>query len=880
MESPMRDRLFLWVLFSASVASCAWATPEDLVASNVRVRLLSESLVRIEERGSRGFEDRATFTIVNRDRDWAGAPYRVEKSGGDTILIADSYRVVIPGEGASLRGVRVSSTNGAVLYEFDKALPRTSFLPAPGNMPRAWAMADSPRIIPPEWGATAPPPSYRNDPFSGWDVGNDAPDIYVFISGAGGYNRLREEFLKLTGPIPMPPLYAFGFWDSRYHAYSERTALETIDTYRRRRIPLDVFVVDTDWRIGASHGYAVDRKLFPDMPRFIRAAHERKVRLMFNDHPEPVGATALDPKELSYRQEGLTSLLRIGADIWWYDRNWHTHLKEPVPGLRKELWGMRLYHDMTQRFLPGRRPLLMSNVQGIDNGRRNYPPDPAAHRYPIWWTGDTHAYWEFLRLGVANGVDSGVLALLPYVSEDLGGHGGMPTSELYVRFLQFGAFSPVMRVHCTKEQTRYPWAFGAEAERIVTDFIRLRYRLLPTIYTAARRAYDDGTPLLRRCDLEWPAFKEAADNTQYLFGDDLLVAPITASMFENLAPVPAQFLRTADGKAGLRGEYFANTKLTGRPTLTRQDANVDFDWQHQAPDKGMPDDNFSVRWSGQLGPQTESGDYTFGITSDDGARLWVNGQIVIDHWNDQIATLNTGTVRLEAGKTYPLRLEYFDSGNHAMCRLAWLRPSESPGVSKRSVWIPPGVWRNAWSGRAYQGPATVQLRFPLRQIPLFVRDGGIVFTIPQMQHTGEKPWSTIIVDAFVPSAVNSTTRELYEDDGISLAYQSGACARTPVTLERRSEEVRLRLGNSVGRFDGQPRERSWVLRLHWPKGSQPGRIELDGTEVPARVILPSKTDAAIPFGGTGSAPGSESGPVIDVTVPRISSTLSADVVVR
>src|ERR1041384_8206747 len=454
------------------ITCCALATSEAVIG-NVRVQALSPTLVRLEEKGARGFEDRITFTVANRA--WPGVACKVTEQGDARDVTTGHYVMRVPKDGRSLQGTRVESPAGTVLYTFDGKVPAPSFLPSPGHLPQAFLVADSARIVPPPWGATPPPKQTDDDPHSSWDVGKDAPDIYVFIPGKGGDEQLRRDFLKLTGPIALPPLYTFGLMHSRYHPYSDQEALKVIDTYRQKRIPLDVFVVDTDWRVGASHGYGVNTNLFPDMEGFLRQAHERRVRVMYNDHPEPQAA-ALDPKELHYRYDGLTSLLKMGADVWWYDRNWHTHLNEPAPGIRREVWGMRLYHDITQRFRPDRRPLIMSNVQGIDNAHRKYPSHPAAHRYPIWWTGDTAANWDFLRMGIANAVDGGVVSLLPYMSEDLSGHTGRPGLELYVRFLQYGALSPIMRLHCTRDQTRDPWAFGDEAERIVTEYARLRYR--------------------------------------------------------------------------------------------------------------------------------------------------------------------------------------------------------------------------------------------------------------------------------------------------------------------------------------------------------------------------------------------------------------------
>ena len=489
----------------------------------VRVQPLGPHLVRVEQRGPRGFEDRATFTVADRG---GGVPATRETGPDGAVVVATAhYRVVVPAGAAGLDGVRVESAAGATLCVLSSAMLTKKFLPGPAALPAAWVLGDAPRVVPPARGAL-PPPAGEADPDSGWDLGNDAPDAYVFLPRAAGYEDFRAAFLRLTGGIPLVPLYALGLWYSRYFPYSEETALAVIDRFRQERIPLDVFVADTDWRVGASCGYGVNEKLFPDLPRFLRAAHARDVRVMFNDHPEPQGPRALAPEELRYRRDGLASLLAMGADLWWYDRNWHTHLQAPVPGLDKEVWGMRLYHDITQDFRPEQRPLIMSNADGINNGRLDAPAHPAAHRFPVWWTGDTVGEWFYLQLGVRNGVDSGIVSLLPYVHEDLGGHHGQPDAELYVRFMQYGALSPVARIHCSASVHRYPWEYGAEVARITAAYFRLRYRLLPLLYAAAAVAHRTGLPLLRRCDLEWPEFPEAADSTQYLLGDDLLVAPI------------------------------------------------------------------------------------------------------------------------------------------------------------------------------------------------------------------------------------------------------------------------------------------------------------------------------------------------------------------
>ena len=496
----------------------------SFVVGAVRVQPLGPCLVRVEARGPKGFEDRETFTVADRAGGEAVAAQET-RGAGETVVATAHYRVVVPDNATGLDGVRVESAAGETLCELSRAMLDKKFLPAPSALPAVWVLGDAPRVVPPAWGAL-PPPDGAEDATSGWDLTNDAPDAYVFFPRAAGYARFRADFLRLTGGIPLVPLYALGLWYSRYFAYSEETAVAVIERFRQENIPLDVFVADTDWRVGASCGYAVNEALFPDMARFVRQAHARQVRIMLNDHPEPKGKSALDPEELRFRRNGLVSLLEKGVDLWWFDRNWHTHLQAPAPGLDKEVWGMRLYRDVTQAFRPERRPLIMSNVDGINNGRRDAPSHPAAHRFPVWWTGDTCAEWNYLRLGISNAVDGGIDSLLPYVHEDLGGHHGQPDPELYVRFMQFGAFSPVARIHCTTNVHRYPWGYGAAVAQVVGDYFRLRYRLLPLLYSAAHEAHWTGLPVLRRCDLEWPEFPEAADPSQYLLGDDLLVAPI------------------------------------------------------------------------------------------------------------------------------------------------------------------------------------------------------------------------------------------------------------------------------------------------------------------------------------------------------------------
>ncbi len=183
-----------------------------VVVGSVRVQMLSSSLVRLESVGAEGFEDRNTFHVVSRN--WPGTTYTSNLVSGEVVVSTAQYIVHVPQETASLAGTYVTSPTGQVLYRFDGVLTNSVWLPGPADKPAVLFFSDTPRLIPPP-GGVVPTPS--GSPFasaSGWDTNNDAPDIYVFVPN-GSYTQMRSDFLKLTGPTEMVPLYALGAFDSR-----------------------------------------------------------------------------------------------------------------------------------------------------------------------------------------------------------------------------------------------------------------------------------------------------------------------------------------------------------------------------------------------------------------------------------------------------------------------------------------------------------------------------------------------------------------------------------------------------------------------------------------------------------------------------------------
>ncbi len=154
-----------------------------------------------------------------------------------------------------------------------------------------------------------------------------------------------------------------------------------------------------------------------------------------------------------------------------------------------------------------------------------------------------------------------------------------------------------------------------------------------------------------------------------------------------LPAIPSKYLTPPGGRKdqhGLRGEYFNNSSFAGEPVLTRVDGQVDFDWHGDSPQPGVvSSDVFFVRWMGKL-TAPKSGEYTLCLASDDGSRLFLDGDLCVDNWGEHPYMEKKSTVKLVAGREYDIRLEYFEKDGGAVVRLQWRVPGESalPGIAE------------------------------------------------------------------------------------------------------------------------------------------------------------------------------------------------------
>ena len=380
-------------------------------------------------------------------------------------------------------------------------------------------------------------------------------DKYIFAFG-DDYLAGLKEFYCLTGYTPLLPKFALGNWWSRYHAYTDKEYLDLIDKFASKNIPLTVATVDMDWHIvknvprdvpketmqGAGWtGYTFEKSLFPDYKAFLRGLKERGLAVTLNLHPKDgvryfetqyedmARACGVDPSTKVPVRFDLTDKKFLpayfdilhhpyeedGVDFWWID--WQQGMKSKVKGL-DPLWLLNHYH-FADNSRDGKRGLILSRYSGL-----------GSHRYPLGFSGDTLVCWrslDFQPYFTALASNAGYT----WWSHDIGGHMfSKGKEELYLRWLEYGVFSPINRLHSSNIGiSKEPWNYP-HVEKTAEEYLRLRHALLPYLYSANVRTAYEGIPLVS------PAYYYSASplahakafRNEYYFGEQLFVSPITA----------------------------------------------------------------------------------------------------------------------------------------------------------------------------------------------------------------------------------------------------------------------------------------------------------------------------------------------------------------
>ena len=559
--------LFLTVMSAfAQTENNPVANPQAVIKEGkARFTVLTPEMIRIQYSDKSLFEDRATFAVVNRNLPVPS--FTTERKDGflyiKTQALTLKYQIggeinpSVPSDKVLSISLNMNGRNVLWYPGKDDAMNlkgTTRTLDGQigdnkrqelenGLLSRAgWSIIDeSPKTKRGDGSTTfAFDKQYDGIDWVAEPVDKNAIDWY-FLGYGHQYKKALGDFIKVAGRQPMPPLYVLGYWYSKYQRYTSDEFMEIVNDVKRNNIPMDVMIFDMDWHTEGWTGWTWDRTAIPDPEGLIDWMHQNGLKVSLNLHPadgvdddedyfpllrddmgmdkdaKVVPWNLSDPK---FYHNMFNRIIRArekqGVDFWWID--WQQNLTSKyVNGLGETFWCNHVFYNDMKNNRPDHRPLIFHRWGGL-----------GSHRYPIGFSGDSFTTygtlaWQPYFTATASNVGFG------YWGHDLGGHqqtdGNDP--ELYLRWMQYGVFTPIFRTHATNWPgiERRIWKY--ENFPLLLETVKLRYALMPYIYTAARQAYDTGVSICR------PLYYDSPENNnaylfedEYMFGDDILVAPV------------------------------------------------------------------------------------------------------------------------------------------------------------------------------------------------------------------------------------------------------------------------------------------------------------------------------------------------------------------
>ena len=600
--------IFLCMTGSPAGAEEEWnplAQEEAIVTSgNARFTILTPRLIRIQYSTAGSFEDRATFAVVNRR---LPVPrFTTNEEDGYLVIRTDSLtlrykvgtRIQKQFKNSNVLGITFQMNGRQILWYpgKDDALNllgtqrtldgnigdthRVSL--EKGLLSRGgWAILDESPSTPRGDNSLSFPfdKSVDGIPWVGKHIDANAIDWYFFGYGHQ-YKDALGDYVRIAGRQPLPPKYMFGYWYSKYQAYSQNDIQQLLRDMEDKEVPHDILMIDCDWHQNTWTGWTWNKSLFPNPTTLMSWLHNHNTKTALNLHPaDGIGSSddnfakirndmGLDQsvttvpwqlEDSTFYRTFFKNIMRVrerqGVDFWWLD--WQQDLTSKyIPGLGQTFWLNHVFYNDMRLNRTDRRPIIFHRWGGM-----------GSHRYPIGFSGDTFATYGTLQF------ESYVTATAANVCFGYWGHDGggylQPNNvstdpELVLRWMQFCVFQPIFRTHGSSQSgcERRIWKFSNFD--LQNEAFKLRYALVPYIYTAARQAYDTGVSICRPLYYEWPEENKAYSvEDEYLFGNDILVSPVST---------PTSSAGTSERKTWLPKGYWydvcRNRMLGGGRTIT------------------------------------------------------------------------------------------------------------------------------------------------------------------------------------------------------------------------------------------------------------------------------------------------------------------------
>ncbi|MBN2163997.1 MAG: DUF5110 domain-containing protein [Pontiellaceae bacterium] len=540
------NRLSMFAVVLAGLTGAVAVHANPIVEGNARFTVITPNCIRIEQSPDGSFIDDQSMFAVNREA--LSDQFEVKRKSGSLTIDTRAIHLVYKPDGAPLGPSNLS----AEIRMGETSSTWTPGAPNEGNLGGTirtldgvsgpvdlgegllsrdgWYLLDDSKshLLTESWVRSRP--------------ANSGTDWYLFGYGLD-YKAALSSMITVGGPAPMPRRYTLGVWFSRYWAFSADDYQDIVKEYRDHDFPLDVIVMDMDWHRDGWTGWSWNKELIPDPKSLLKWFHDQGLQVTLNLHP----ADGVAPHEDQYRdfmkalgenpntgktvpfdagseeyvdaleKEVLQPLQDDGVDFWWLDWQQYPHTRS-IPDLTNLAWLNRILFYNTQR--NGERGISFSRWAGWGD-----------HRHVIQFSGDAFTDWPTLGFEVPFTSTAGNVGCY-YWSHDIGGHQGGRNEESYTRWTQFGALTAALRSHSMRDATmdRRPWMYPEWAENAMRISFHLRAEIMPYVYSSAWQTYRSGISLNRPLYLEYPEQEAAYHNGQeFLFGDNLLVAPISTA---------------------------------------------------------------------------------------------------------------------------------------------------------------------------------------------------------------------------------------------------------------------------------------------------------------------------------------------------------------
>ena len=536
--------LFCTAIIFLSTIALADDSKYIVAVGQARFTVITPQCIRLEYDASAKFIDEPSYFAANRGAHWDGAKISTSKDSAtiDTGEIQLTYKS--NGQPFSEENIHATILKGKDSVQWHPGLVNSQNLGgtertldgwdggrqlSDGLLSRnGWYLLDDSKsvLFTSDWVKSRPEHS--------------GIDWYLFGYGED-YQAALKSLTAIGGPVPMPRRYTVGAWYSRYWPYSSDEFRQIVQEYADHGFPLDVLVMDMDWHLKGWTGYTWNPKLLSDHQNLLDWLHKQGLAVTLNDHPAegvgpqeacfadfmramgkdpavdpPIKFDAGDKKYLdTFYAFTHRPLEKQGVDFWWLD--WQQYpFTRSIGDLTNLEWLNHYNYQETSQ--DGLRGVSFSRWGGW-----------GSHRYPIQFSGDASTSFKMLAFEVPFTSTAGNVGCF-FWSHDIGGHNRGRNEESYARWCQFGAFSAALRSHSTRDAAmdRRPWKYAQWAQDSMQQSFGLRARFFPYLYTAMQQACADSIPFIRPMYLQYPSIEAAYHQPQqYLFGDNVLVAPVT-----------------------------------------------------------------------------------------------------------------------------------------------------------------------------------------------------------------------------------------------------------------------------------------------------------------------------------------------------------------